>query len=227
MAMNRQNNELSKCEIDPAAVFASAISIWNECGKRAESDPSLNFSNTYHGVDQLMREVMRAGEMFEKWACLHVAFEEFPEVWPYFLEDCFGAACLQVMEPDGLAGFDEKSCLLIAYQLRLPVRLNDSLCLPVDIRMVNPVPDSAFKEFRIQTVRDDLVDGDIVPFTPDDEPFDENYGNPYFGFYGIGENGLLEHIADRKTYAGARDLVRKIAPGVQLPEEPVCLGKKD
>jgi hypothetical protein len=216
--------EVSKCDIDPAAVFACALSLWEVCTKRADEDPELNLSDAYSGIDQLMREVMRIAEMFEGWACAHVVFELLSDVWPYFLDDKFGDACLAFMEPDGLAGFDEDDCLRIAYQLRLPIRADGSLCLPVDVRATNPVFDSAFKEFRIQTVRDELADNTVVPFTEDGDPFDEELGAPYFGLYGVGDDGLLEHIADRTTYAEARSLARKLAPGIGFPEVPVCFG---
>lgn len=167
---------------------------------------------------------MRVANMFEDWACRHVAFEELGEVWPYFLEDKFGDACLAFMMPGTLAGFDEDDCLRVVFHLRLPVRADGSLCLPVDFRTANPVSDSAFKEFRIQTVRNDLADADVVPFTEEDDPFDEELGAPYFRLYGVGDDGLLEHIADRSTYVEARSLARKLAPGIELPEEPVCFG---
>lgn len=114
--------ETSKCDADPAAVFACAVSLWEACDKAAGDDPELNLSDAYSGMDQLMREVMRIGEMFENWACDHVVFELLSDVWPYFLKDRFGDACLDLLEPDSLAGFDEDYCLRIAYQLRLPMR---------------------------------------------------------------------------------------------------------
>jgi hypothetical protein len=214
------NTEAPNCDADPAAVFACASSLWEACNKRAGDDPELNLSDAYSGIDQLMREVMRIGEMFENWACDHVVFELLPDVWPYFLEDRFGDACLGLLEPGALAGFDEDDCLRIAYQLRLPMRADGSLCLPVDVRAANPA--SAFKEFRIQTLRDDLADNDVIPFTEDGDPFDEELGAPYFGLYGVGDDGLMEHIADRRTYAEARCLARKLATGIEVPEVPVC-----
>jgi hypothetical protein len=114
--------DASKCDVDPAAVFACASSLWEACNKRPGDDPELNLSDAYSGMDQLMREVMRIGEMFENWACDHVVFELLSDVWPYFLEDRFGDACLGLRDPDWLAGFDEDDCLRIAYQLRLPMR---------------------------------------------------------------------------------------------------------
>src|SRR5688572_21668190 len=74
LAMNAMADGVSRCEVDPAAVFAAATSIWDVCHKRAGDDPALNLSDAYNGMDQLMREVMRIGETFEKWACLHVEF---------------------------------------------------------------------------------------------------------------------------------------------------------
>lgn len=169
-----------------------------------------------------MREVMRIGEMFEKWACQYVVFEELSDVWSYFLADKFGEAYLALLLPDSLAGFDEDDCMRIAFYLRLPLRADGSLCLPVDVRSANPIDGSEFKAFRIQTVRDILADSGVVPFTENGDPFDEEFGAPYFGIYGVGDDGLMEHIADRGTYLEALSLTRKLAPGIELPEEPVC-----
>ena len=54
----------------------------------------------------------------------------------------------------------------------------------------------------------------------DDDPFDNRFSNPLFALYGVTADGLLEHIADRKTYADALSLAGKIAPGVQFPVVP-------
>ncbi len=51
------------------------------------------------------------------------------------------------------------------------------------------------------TVRDSRDDDFIEAFTVNDDPFDEEWGSPYFGFYGVEEDGLLELIADRSTYS--------------------------
>ncbi len=218
--MNAMETESSKPEIDTAGVFAAATSIWSACEKRAKADPALNLSEAYNGMDQLMREVMRVGEMFENWACLHVAFEEFSEVWPYFLQDRFGDACLTVISPEELAEFGPDDCLRVAYGLKLPLWADGSLHLPVDVCTPNSIADSAFKAYRIQTVRDYLgEEAGIFPFMAGDDPFDEDFGHPYFGLYGIGEDELMEHIADRKTYADIRSLALKLCPGAAIPSE--------
>ena len=48
-----------------------------------------------------------------------------------------------LLEPGALAGFDEEDCLRVAYDLRLPLRGDGSLCLPFDVRAANPIADSA------------------------------------------------------------------------------------
>lgn len=63
-------------------------------------------------------------------------------------------------------------------------------------------------------MRDALDDEITEPFTLDDEPFDENFGAPYFGLYGVDAGGVLEHIADRRTYAESVSLAQKLAPGI-------------
>jgi hypothetical protein len=201
---------------DPAAVFASALSLWQECQKRANEDKNLNFSESYSGFDQFMREIMRVATQFETWACQHIDFAELNHVWPYFLEGEFGLKCLSAMLPTGLAAFDESDCLRVAMLMRLPIIHDGKLPLPVDLIAPNPAAGSAFKQFRIQSVRNEIEGEDISPYTWDDEPFDENFDVPYFALYGVGEDGLLEHIADRKALAEALKLARKIAPGAEF-----------
>jgi hypothetical protein len=203
---------------DPAAVFASALSLWEECQKQANADTNLNFSGSYNGFDQFMREIMRVANDFEAWACAHVNFDEFNDVWPYLLQDRFGEQCLAVILPTGLAAFDDSDCLRVAMRLRLPIIYDDKLPLPVDLIAPNPHANSPFKKFRIQSVRNHIDGEDISPYTWDDEPFDENFDIPYFALYGVGEDGLLEHIADRKTCAEAVSLARKIATGIDFPK---------
>ena len=166
---------------DPAAVFACSLSLWQTCHKCAAADPQLNLSESYNGMDEFMREVMRVSNLFEAWSSTHVAFEELDAVWPYLLERKFGDACVFVSSPMGLVAFDERSCLRVALRLRLPIMLDESLPLPIDVRVGNPVVDSEFRAFRIQSVRDSVEDGHTAPFTLDDDPFDENFGVPYFG----------------------------------------------
>jgi len=97
--------------------------------------------------------------------------------------------------------------------------LDDKLTIPVDVIAPNPIGGTGFREFRIQTVRDSLEDGDTVLFVADDDPFDEEFGERYFGLYGVSEDGKLEHIADRKTYGEALILARKLAPEIAFPDK--------
>jgi hypothetical protein len=108
---------------DPAAIFAIAVSLWRECERHAARDVSINLSQAYRGMDSLMREVMRIAILFETWACTHVDFEQLSDVWPYLLEDRFGAECLSILLPDKLADFDEHDCCRIASRLRLSFKL--------------------------------------------------------------------------------------------------------
>ena len=73
----------------------------------------------------------------------------------------------------------------------------------MDVSADNPLPGSPFRSFRILTVREFGEDGGSEPFTLDDDPFDEQFSPPFFGIYGVGEDGLREHIADRDTYRGS------------------------
>lgn len=217
--------DLGTDQPDPAAVFACALSLREACLKCAKADSQLNLSDCYNGIDEFMREMMRVGNLFEAWACAHVAFDELNDVWPYLMEDKFGDACLEFMLPSTMAEFDDSDCLRVALRLRLPIQADDKLRVPVDVRAPNPIAGSEFREFRIQTVRDDLADGGVVPFTTDDDPFDERFGPPYFGLYGVGSDGLLEHIADREAYSDALNLAHKLGPGVALPLKPICFAE--
>ncbi len=202
---------------DPAAVFGCALSLWHECKKLTKANERLNLSECYNGGDEFMRVIMRIATRFETWACLHIAFSELDDVWPYLLEGKFGTACVSVVGAENLASFDDSDCLRVALHLLLPVKLSDGLPVPVDVTAENTVQDSLFRAFRIQTVRT-LAEEDICePFTTTDEPFDDHYSQPHFALYGVGADGLLEHIADRRTYANAAELARSLAPGIAFP----------
>ncbi len=215
-------SELGTEPLDPAAVFACALSLREACLKRAKTNPQLNLSENYNGMDQFLRELMRVANLFEAWACAHVEFEEMSEVWPSLMEDKFGDACLESTLPSALAQFDDSDCLRVALRLRLPIQADDKLRVPIDVRAPNPIGGSDFQAFRIQTVRNELDEGNAVAFTTDDDPFDEEFGPPYFALYGVGYDGLSEHIADRNTYSDALSLAQKLAPGVALPLKPIC-----
>jgi len=205
---------------DPAAVFACVLSLWRASHERAAREKALNLSECFNGMDQFMREMMSIGSRFEEWACQHISFEQLNDVWPYLLEDKFGEAVLAMLSLSALAEFDESDCLRVALRLRLPVMLDDKLPIPIDETAPNPIPGPGFSAFRIQSVRNSLEDGDVVPFVANDEPFAEQFGALYFGLSGVGEDGKFEHIADRRTYGEMRNLAQKIVPGIAFPERP-------
>jgi hypothetical protein len=164
---------------------------------------------------------MRVGHQFEVWACVHVVFEATEEVWPYDLEDRFGAACLSTMGAGALASFEEADCLRVAWRLGLPLRADGKLPVPVCVSAQNPVIGSGFRAFRIHTFRRPIDDDSVEAFTTSDEVCDDEFGPPGFGLYGVEASGLLEHIADRATYLEAVALARKLAPGLELPDCPI------
>lgn len=216
----------SENSLDPAAVFASALSLWQAVKEDAAKPPAVNLSECYNGGDEFMRQVMRVATEFEGWSCAHVVFEELDDVWPYRLEDAFGDACVSVMGGAGtLMNFDERDCLSVAWQLRLPIKSDSGLPVPLSIAAPNPVADAAFCEFRIQTVRHRLEDDLEEWFTFDDEPFDEEWSAPYFSLYGVEADGRLEDLADRGTYTAAVVLARKLAPGIAFPPHPFSYGR--
>lgn len=205
---------------DPAAVFACAHSLWEACRKEATQNGTVDLSADYNGWDQLMREVMRIGTLFETWSCENIDFDNLDEVWPYHLGDNFGDACLSVVFVSHLARFDRLDCLRVALRLKLPLLVRIGLPVPVDLKAKNPTGGSVFAGFRIQTVRSLLDGSGVVPFTIADEPFDEEFGPPYFGFYGVDEDGLVEHIADRNTIEDAVRLAKNLVPGIDFPDLP-------
>jgi hypothetical protein len=54
-----------------------------------------------------------------------------------------------------------------------------------------------------------------------DDPFDPEYEPSILALYGVNAEGLVEHIKDFDRYADAVAFARKLAPGVEFPEEPV------
>lgn len=170
-----------------------------------------------------MRELMRVATVFEEWACLHVAFDHTEHTWSYFLEDNFGDACLKVLPVGGLEGFGSKECLRVALILGIPVWADCELPVPVDQMVRNPARRSFFKEFRIQTARRYHCLPTVENFKLGDDPFDEKFGIRFFRVHGIGDEGKLEHIADRDSYKMARDLVLKLALGAVCPERVVSV----
>ena len=153
---------------------------------------------------------------------MHVDFEMLDDVWPYLLESGFGKACLETATPTALTAFDDKDCLHVALKLNLPIKLDDKLPIPVNVKAPNPAHESVFKEFRIQTVRDSIETEFTEPFTQADDPFDPDFYAPYFGLYGVDDHGLLEHIADRRTYAETMAFAKKLVPGIEFPVTPTA-----
>lgn len=170
-----------------------------------------------------MREVMRIGTLFETWSCANIDFDQLCEVWPYYLGDNFGATCLSMKSAQDLASFTAFDCLLVALRLRLPVRTISDLPVPVDLRAKNPVSDSSFASFRVQSVRASADGKEVTSFTCSDDPFSDAFGSVFFGFYGIGNDGLSEHIADRNSLEDALELAEKLAPGIEFISISRCL----
>jgi len=205
---------------DSASIFAMAHSLWEACQKRAARDGNLNLSDSYNGMDQFMRELMRVASLFESWACQFIDFPVLDEPWPYLLQDRFGEGCLQVKTAAELATFGEPDCLRVALRLRLPVKRDQGLPVPVDLRAELPARDagSGFRAFRIQTIRNALPGPDCAAFTWDDDPHDAAFGPPFFGLYGVDAAGLSEHIADRPTLVDALELAQNLVPGVKFSD---------
>ncbi len=105
---------------DPAAIFAASFSLWQACLKYEENNKSINLSNAYNGMDNLMRVVVNIAMSFENWTCQHVNFDDIDVTWPYLLEEEFGKECLSILLPENLHDFDNHDCQRIASKFRLP-----------------------------------------------------------------------------------------------------------
>jgi hypothetical protein len=206
---------------DPAGVFAAAHSLWDAIFEAADRPGKAGLSESYNGLDELMREVLRVGTLFETWSCSHILFEELDEVWPYFIADNFGAAWLAISDAYSLASFNEDDCLRVAWELCLPIKRSHKVVLPLDVRAKHPNPLSPFTELRIQTTRTSANDGATEAFTASDDLFDEEFTSTRYSLYGQLSSGECEHIADRKFYEQLTALAQKLIPGIHFPHNPV------
>jgi hypothetical protein len=207
-------------DLDPAAIFCCAVSLRDAAMPLSDAG-DYTLSDAYSGWNGFLQEVMRVATLFETWATAHVAFDHLGEVWPYFMEDRFGDACVEVADVWALASFDEMDCVRIVQHLQLPLYYEDGLVIPLEVRARSTVAGSAFVEFSIQTVRRHLVDAEVVPFISGDELWDDDYELPRLALHGITAEGQRERIADFATYREAVALVAKLAPGIDFPERPV------
>ncbi len=207
---------------DPAAIFCCAVSLRDAATEQSRAS-CLSLSDVYSGMDGFLREIMRVATVFETWATQHVAFDHLVEVWPYFMEDRFGDACVDVADIWALASFNEMDCLFIAQHLQLPLYYGDVLIIPLEVSARNTLNGSDFVEFSIQTVRLHRTDGEVEPFIRGDNPWDEDYELPRLTLCGITTEGQREHIANFTTYRDAVSLVTKLAPGIDFPERPVVM----
>jgi len=98
--------------------------------------------------------------------------------------------------------------------------------LPLDLVAPNPVAGSAWVRWRIQTVRWHREAEEMVPLLHGDDPHDPEYEPPAMALYGVDATGRLEHVRDSVSYAEARSLVMKLAPGVVFPEVPVVAASR-
>jgi hypothetical protein len=165
---------------------------------------------------------MRVGKLFEEWACTHVAFPHLNDVWSYFLEQFFGESCLRVIEADSLARFGSRECLLLTFDLEIPVWGDTELPVPFQKMIFNPVNVSPFESFLVQTARMSFTTMTMIPFRVGDNPFDENLGKRVFGIYGVERSGKIENITYRDSFREACDLLLKLAPGTLLEDRAFC-----
>lgn len=216
---------------DPAAVMAIAMSLRKSL--EAYSLPeNVTMSDLFQGIDNLFRACMHVATVFEVWACDHVFFDEVVDVWPYLLEDKFGDAFLQPYRlgreefntlPTDLTSFIPADCLNMAMKLGLPLLYSDEARMPLLAEILNPVPRSIYKYWRIQTVRhrSENEEAGWEPLVYGDNPHDPDWDYPELGFYGVFEDGTLEHLSDHPTYAAAVERAKRLAPTADFPEQPI------
>lgn len=207
---------------DPAGVFAAANSLWNAIFEESTRPEKLSLSDYYQGLDQLMREVMRVGTLFETWCCRHVAFDELDEVWPYFIADNFGPTWTRIEDAYSLAAFNERDCLRAAWYLGVPIRISNEFVLPLAVRAQNPTSTLPFTQFWIRTTQTSINSNDTKLFTVFDDLFDKRFSTPCYSLYGDNTSGDTEHIASRATYQLIASFASRLIPNVAFPSEVVC-----
>ncbi len=94
------------------------------------------------------------------------------------------------------------------------------------MRIFELVAGSAWVRWHIQTVRWHREAEEMEPFFYGDDPHDPEYELPVVALYGVDATGTLEHVRDSASYAEARSLVMKLAPGVAFPEVPVVTASR-
>jgi hypothetical protein len=171
----------SSPDLDPAAIFAGALSLWNACWQAVDHQPGLNLSEAYRGGDEFMRQLMRVASLFESWCADRIDFENLDDVWPYLLEERLGDACIEVMGPECFVSFDEMDCLRVALHLKLPVKVLVGLAVPVNFAEDNTNAESPFCQLQIRTVRQFEPEGDVRQYGIGDEPDDPDYGAIVYG----------------------------------------------
>ena len=216
---------LENDDVDPAAVFACAVSLSEACEAMA-NERQVNLSELFNGIDQFWREMMRIGTLFEAWSCENVAFEALTDVWPYLLMDRFGEACLASVPLEAVVALETDDLPVVAMHMEVPLMYREGCNLPLDLVAPNPVVGSAFVHWRIQTVRGRREEAEMEPMWYGDDPHDPEYEPPVVALDGVDATGRLEHVRDSVSYAEARSLVMKLAPGVEFPEVPVVAASR-
>lgn len=108
---------------DPAAIMAIVLAVHEKCTDRSK-EGIMDLSDPYGGNDGYMRQVMAIAEQFESWACAWVDFDALSDVWPYWLEDNFGLALMELLllnQRDRLTDLRPSDCKILAEALKLPL----------------------------------------------------------------------------------------------------------
>jgi hypothetical protein len=201
---------------DPAAIFGAALSIWTACHEMEGKEATLDLSDTFNGLDELMRVAMAIATRFETWSCHNVEFDRLSGWWPYKLEMELGKTCLELLGLEALPKFGDDDALQVALRLQLPLKPGAKRWIPLHVHAANPIPGATFTGLYIRTMREAKDGSGVYPFTEKDEPFDPNFGVPFYGIYGIDSSGMSEHITDRSTRSDAIAIVEKLLPGIHF-----------
>jgi hypothetical protein len=201
---------------DPAAIFGGALSVWTACHEMEKRETTVDLSDRFNGLDELMRVAMGIATRFEIWSCNNVEFDRLSDWWPYKLEMELGKTCLELLGLEALPKFGADDALPVALRLQLPLKPETKRKIPLHVHAANPIPEATFSRLYIRTMREACDGSGIYPFTEGDDPCDPDFGVPFYGVYGVDSSGMSEHIVDRSTHSDAVAIVEKLIPGIHF-----------
>lgn len=220
-------------EIDIADFVGALVSVNTAYDKHIKATKNWEMPNGGIGA---MDCVFMAATSFISWCDTRVEFDDLEDPWSYLLEDKLGDAMRDAGLFEQFADLYtsdpvnwERAAHLAAVHMGLTLKFDPRFEMPVDVTEECPARPSMYSHLRIYTVRDKAGEGgksDVVQFTADSHPYDDDYGKVYYGFYGVfGPNvpeqeGQLSHIMDFDTYEIALQTVRAAYGSSLFPDTP-------